>query len=538
MSKPSSPHDAAVMPPPSTKAMLVGISMALFAAFGGYLYGYDTGYISGTKEMPYWLQRFGEPDDSGKFILTTEKNSLVTSILSVGTFVGALLASPIGDTLGRRWGVIAACGVFCIGTTLQLASSSISTLAVGRVFAGLGVGVTSCLIPMYQSECAPKWIRGAVVACYQWAITIGLLIAAIVVNVTKNRPDSSCYRIPIGLEFIWATILALGLFCLPESPKYLIFKGRKEQARAALGRLLSLPADSEQVTREFNEVNDALVLERTIGVGSYADCFRSGKGRYRLRTLSGMGIQALQQLSGVNFIFYFGTSFFKNCGISNAFTISIITNAVNVSMTIPGIWAVDKTGRRLSLLMGAALMAVCEFIVAILGLTVSTSSSAGQNAMIASVCIYLGAFAASWGPVPWVVTSEIFPLAIRAKAMSLSTASNWALNFAIGYSTPYLVDSGPGKAGLGTNIFFLWGGLCTLCFFFTFLCIPETKGLSLEQVDDLYQNSSIIGSDSYRRKLLTAESGRMMTFTKAEDGSNGKEVAGIEMKREERIEGL
>ncbi|EGF99212.1 uncharacterized protein MELLADRAFT_50751 [Melampsora larici-populina 98AG31] len=536
MSKNISGNAGAVLPPASTRAKLVGIAMALFAAFGGYLYGYDTGYISGTKEMPYWLQKFGEPDGSGKYILSTVNNSLVTSILSVGTFFGALLASPVGDLLGRRWGVIVSCGVFSIGVALQAASSSIPMFAVGRVFAGLGVGSTSCLVPMYQSECAPKWIRGAVVACYQWAITIGLLIAAVVVNVTKLRPDASCYRIPIGLEFIWATILSLGMFILPESPKYLILKGRESEARLALGRLLSLPADSEQVAREYDEVNDSLVLERTIGAGSYADCFKSGKGRYRLRTLTGMGVQALQQLSGVNFIFYYGTSFFKKSGVNDPFTINVITNVVNVVMTIPGIWAVDKSGRRMSLLMGGALMASCEFVVAILGIVVSGDNPAGQHSLIAFVCIYLGAFAASWGPIPWVVTSEIYPLAIRAKAMSLSTASNWALNFAIGFSTPYLVDSGPGKAGLGSNVFFIWGGLCSLCFVFTFFCIPETKGLSLEQVDDLYQNSSILGSDSYRRKLLTAEATNV-AFGNGEAG-NSQELMTVDGKSEEKIEQL
>lgn len=129
--------------------------MALFAAFGGYLYGYDTGYISGTKEMPFWLETFGEPNGSGGFTLSTANDSLVTSILSVGTFCGALLAYPFGDILGRRWGVIASCGVFCIGVALQTASTTIPIFALGRVFAGLGVGLTSCLVPMYQSECAP-----------------------------------------------------------------------------------------------------------------------------------------------------------------------------------------------------------------------------------------------------------------------------------------------------------------------------------------------------------------------------------------------
>ncbi|MBW0516741.1 hypothetical protein O181_056456 [Austropuccinia psidii MF-1] len=494
--------------PVNTQAKIVGISMALFAAFGGFLYGYDTGYISGIKEMPYWIQLFGDLDPNGKYYLTTANDSLVTSILSAGTFTGALLAYPFGDFLGRRWGVIAACGVFSIGVIMQTASTSIPLFAVGRVFAGIGVGLTSCLIPMYQSECSPKWIRGAVVACYQWAITIGLLIAAVVVNSTKDFNNHSSYRIPVAIQLAWAFILSLGLFFLPESPKFLVLKGRERDAKASLGRLLSLPVDSPQVLAEYTEVNEALKAEGTFGKSGYLECFKSGPSKHRLRTLTGMALQALQQLTGINFIFYYGTTFFKNSNLPNPFTATIITNVVNVVMTIPGIWLVDRAGRRPLLLYGAGLMCVCEFIVAIAGLKVDKNNLAGQHVLIAFVCIYIAGFASTWGPLAWVVTSEIYPLALRATAMSLSTASNWAMNFAIGYSTPYLVDVGPGKAGLKSNVFFIWGACCALCGLFTFFFIPETKGLSLEQVDQLYMNSSILGSNAYRQKLISGQVGR------------------------------
>jgi sugar porter (SP) family MFS transporter len=482
---------------PEGKSKLPGILMASFAAFGGFLFGYDTGYISGVKAMPYWLQLFGT---NGK--LETSNDSLVTSILSAGTFFGALFAYPVGDFLGRRLGIVFACLVFSVGVALQTAATAIPVFTVGRVFAGLGVGLVSCLVPMYQSETAPKWIRGGVVACYQWAITIGLLVAAIVVNATKDIDDERCYRIPIGIQFIWAAILSGGIYTLPESPRYLILKGRDDEARRALGRLLSTEPDSEEVQAEFTDIAGALETERAIGATSYLDCFRSGQGRNGLRTWTGIILQALQQLTGINFIFYYGTTFFMRSGITNSFIITIATNVVNVGMTVPGIWAVDKVGRRSLLIIGAVVMCVCEFIVAIVGVTVSVTNQSGQKVLIAFVCIYIGAFAATWGPIAWVVVGEIFPLAIRAKSMSMATASNWLWNFAIGYSTPYLVDEGAGKAGLGAKVFFIWGGCCFLCLAFTYFFIPETKGLSLEQVDLLYQNSSIIGSNQYRRQLI------------------------------------
>ncbi len=168
---------------------------------------------------------------------------------------------------------------------------------------------------------------------------------------------------------------------------------------------------------------------------SYSDCFRPTSNRILFRTVTGMAIMAGQQLTGINFIYYYGTTFFQRSGVSDPFLISVITNVVNVVFTIPGIWLVDRAGRRSLLLIGAAGMLTCQYIVAIVGISVKSTDMAGQSVLIAFVCIYIVFFASSWGPVPWVVTGEIYPLSVRAKAMSMSTASNWLWNTAIGFAS-------------------------------------------------------------------------------------------------------
>ncbi|KAL5361310.1 general substrate transporter [Aspergillus floccosus] len=465
-----------------------------FVAFGGILFGYDTGTISGILAMPYWAQTFstGYRDSTGQLNVTASQSAAIVSILSAGTFFGALGAAPTGDLLGRRWGLIASNGVFVVGVVLQTIATSIPPFLAGRFFAGLGVGLISALVPLYQSETAPKWIRGFIVGSYQWAITIGLLLASVVNNSTHMRNDSGSYRIPIAVQFAWSIILVGGVLILPETPRYLIKKGKREAATKSLAKLRRLPEDHAAVQSELGEIQANHEYEISLGGSSYIDCFRGNVGK---RLLTGCLLQGLQQLTGINFIIYYGTQFFKNSGYSNEFVINLIINCVNVGSTIPGLYAIDKWGRRPVLLAGAVGMFVSQLLVAILGTTTTSQDSMGtiivhnegaQKAAIAFICLFIFFFAASWGPVAWVVTGEIFPLKTRAKSLSMTTATNWIVNWALGYATPYLVNYGPGNANLQSKIFFVWCGCCFLCIVFVYFMIYETKGLTLEEVDELY----------------------------------------------------
>lgn len=479
----------------------MAILVSAFAAFGGFLYGYDTGTISGIIDMNFFLQTFGYQQPDGKYQLQSQDKSLIVSILSAGTFCGALLGYPTSDFLGRRWGLIVACFIFSIGVSCQVAATSLPLFVVGRVVAGLGVGIVSCIVPMYQSECAPKWIRGAIVSAYQWFITIGLLIAAVINNATKDMQSYACYQIPIGVQLIWALILSIGMFFLPESPRYLVMKNHIDRAFKSQAKLNSTTTDDENVTNEVNRMVTNMRSMSKHSSSSYIDCFKMGPQKNLIRTLVGIFLQAWQQLTGINFIFYYGTSFFHHSGIEQPFLITIVTNIINVVMTIPGMLLIDKVGRRKILLIGAIGMLLCEYIIAIIGTIVGQSNESAQKTLIAFVCIYIAFFASTWGPSAWVITGELYPLVIRAKCMSLSSASNWLWNFALGYATPYMVDAD--KGNMGSKVFFVWGSACVGCLMFAFFCIWETKGLSLEQVDYLICNSSPTSSSKLNHALRT-----------------------------------
>ena len=262
-------------------------------------------------------------------------------------------------------------------------------------------------VPLYQSETAPKWIRGVIVGSYQLAITIGLLLASIVNNATHNRNDTGSYRIPISVQFAWALILITGMVILPDTPRYMIKRNNLAGATKALAIIRRLPETDPAIIEELAEIQANHEYELSLGKSTYLDCF---KGNLLKRLLTGCLLQALQQLTGINFIFYYGTQFFKNSGFHNSFVISLITNCVNTASTFPGLYAIDKWGRRPVLFWGAVGMCVSQFLVAILGTTTTGQDASGaivvhniaaQKAAIAFICIYIFFFAASWGPIAW-----------------------------------------------------------------------------------------------------------------------------------------
>jgi sugar porter (SP) family MFS transporter len=259
-------------------------------------------------------------DDPSGYVISSSNKSLITSILSAGTFFGAIIAGDLADWFGRRTTIISGCGIFMVGVALQVASTTVALLVVGRLIAGFGVGFVSAIIILYMSEIAPRKVRGAIVSGYQFCVTIGLMTASCVDYGTENRTDSGSYRIPIAIQLIWAIILAVGLFFLPESPRYYVRKGDLTKAAEVLGRVRDQPTDSDYVKEELAEIVANNEYEMTIipqggYFQSWANCFTgslwSPNSNLR-RTILGTSLQMMQQWTGVNFVFYFGTTFFTN----------------------------------------------------------------------------------------------------------------------------------------------------------------------------------------------------------------------------------
>lgn len=299
---------------------------------------------------------------------------------------------------------------------------------------------------------------------------------------------------------------------LPDSPRYFVKKGNIPRAIDSLSRVRGQPADSVYVQSELaeivaNEEYERALIPSTTWFGSWANCFKGSlwesKSNLR-RTILGTSIQMMQQWTGVNFIFYYSTPFLQSTGaISNEFLISMVFTLVNVCSTPLSFWTVERFGRRFILIVGAAGMLVCQFLVAIIGVTVGfdhthpdpedpdasiADNISAVNAQIAFIAIFIFFFASTWGPGAWIVIGEIFPLPIRSRGVGLSTASNWLWNTIIAVITPYMTGAKYGN--LKSKVFFVWGGLCTCALVYSYFLIPETKGLTLEQVDKMMEETT------------------------------------------------
>lgn len=287
--------------PVTVKAYLI----CAFAAFGGIFFGYDTGWMSGVLGMNYFIKQYtGLPyppaTPVADFHLTARDQSLTTSILSAGTFFGAVVAGDLADFIGRRMTIIGGCFIFSIGCILETASTGLGLMVAGRLICGFGVGFISAIVILYMSvslsgvalqcpprhddaesyqEIAPKKVRGAMVAGYQFCITIGILFANCVVYSTQNRLDTGSYRIPIAVQFLWAIILAIGLFLLPESPRFFVKKGRLEDAAISLSRVRGQPIESDFIQDELAEIianheYEQQIIPQTSYLGGWANCFK------------------------------------------------------------------------------------------------------------------------------------------------------------------------------------------------------------------------------------------------------------------------
>ncbi|KAI0027786.1 general substrate transporter [Vararia minispora EC-137] len=472
-----------------------------FACIGGGLFGLDISSMSGVLNNNAYLDYFHHPGSNAQ-------GGIVAS-MPAGSFAGALLVTALADKIGRKNTVILSGIIWVIGSIIQCASINRGMLVAGRVISGISVGIASSVVPVYQSEITAPSIRGRLVSLQQWAITWGILIQYFVQFGCSYINGVASFRIPWGLQMIPAIILSVGMLLFPESPRWLIDNGREEEALEILADLHGKgDKNNELVLLEFEEIRAQVHFEKTEGAKSWSDLLKPGIFR---RVGLGTSLQMWSQLSGMNIMMYYIIYVFQGAGITGRrgnLIADSVQYVLNVALTIPAIIFIDKWGRRPMLLVGTLLMGFFLFLVGglqgrfgdwgeINGSRVWVITGHGSVTRGIIVCSYLFvcSFAITMGPVSWTYPAELFPMRVRAKAVSLSTATNWVFNFALAWAVP------PGLSSIAWKTYFIFGTFNFAAFIHIFFMFPETAGRTLEEIEEVFAQGHVFSAWAIERHV-------------------------------------
>ncbi|KAL1928314.1 hypothetical protein VTP01DRAFT_3230 [Rhizomucor pusillus] len=486
----------------SDAGLLLYVNTA-FAAMGGLLFGYDFGVTSGVMAMQPFAEYFAP--------LTPAFKGALNSLMGTGAVFGCLIAGWMSDRWGRRDSIAISALVFIVGGVLQCASQNIEMQLIGRFISGLSVGACSVLSPMYNAELAPKEIRGRLVGFQQLMIDIGMLISGWLDYGTNNITNDWSWRIPYLVQIIPAIVLATAPFFLPRSPRWLVEKGRYEEAHRVLARIHGKGnMQHAYVLQELQEIKDNVELENNIAVTNYWTMLADRKNSRILWI--GCSIAVFQQLTGANVIMYYAPLMFQQAGLKGS--LSLLANGVNYAVMVifclPGLWLVDKLGRIKLMIIGSTGMCIgfilmaglyggcgyVEWSEADLSHVINMSEHPeAANAVIAFIFIFVAFYGTTWSPVAWIYIAEMFPLRIRSKGFAFASALLWCANILVGQVTPVLMD----KITWGTYLVYAAIGIIMLVWIILFA--PETKGLSLEELEVIFKGPIIVTKLDYEGYL-------------------------------------
>jgi SP family galactose:H+ symporter-like MFS transporter len=435
---------------------------AAITATGGLLFGYDTGVISGA--LLFIREDFAPLSDLVQ--------GIIVSFLLVGAVTGALIGGPTSDRFGRRTTVFVAAIVFAIGALAAAFAPNAAFLVFARFLLGLGVGFASLVVPLYIAEIAPPDTRGALVSLNQLMITIGILVSYLV-GVAFTPIEG--WRYMFAVAVIPAVVLGVGMLFLPETPRWLYEHGYAERARGVLRRTLA--GDEAEVEREIQEIEEIRRQEEQQERVGYAELLEPW---IRLALIIGIGLAIFQQVTGINTVIYYAPTTLEAAGFSAGGAIAataVGVGIVNVGFTILALLIIDRLGRKPLLLIGLIGMIVSLFL---LGLVFMLGAESAALGLLATICLglYIASFAISLGPVFWLMISEIYPLNIRGKAMSIASLSNWGSNFLVSLTFLLLID-----AFGQTGTFWLYAAVGVVAWVFVWFWVPETKGRTLEEIE-------------------------------------------------------
>jgi MFS transporter, SP family, galactose:H+ symporter len=430
------------------------IIAALIASFGGFLFGYNTGVISGALLFI-----------SNKLYLTLAQEAMVVSVILIGAIIGSIIGGIIADRVGRKNTLILTSLLFCIGTFTLVFADDFSELIIGRILSGFGVGIASIVVPLYISEMSESSYRGALVSMNQLAIVTGMLSAYIINFAFAN---SGNYKAMFACGFLPAFVLFFGMLFIPDTPSFLASKSKFAKAKKVLRKIGRNKKDEEAFLKNHKNKRKSVSLKTLFSPSVIKSL------------IIGIGLCVFQQITGINTVFYYAPKIFKIAGFQTAGGAIFATvglGIVNLIMTIVAMILLDRSGRRKLLVIGISGMIISLFI---LGFSFLFDPKDTGIVSVISLMGYVAFFAMSLGPIAWLMISEIFPLGIRGRAMGIATFSNWLCNYIVSVSFLYLV-----KYFTIGGTFWIYSFISMLALIFVLKKVPETKNKSLEDIQKI-----------------------------------------------------
>lgn len=439
-----------------------------FGSFGGILFGYDIGVMTGA--LPFlkidWVSSMSNATLVG----------WVTSGVTFGAIFGGALAGQLADRLGRRRMILYSAVIFCVFSILSgvAPNNGVFYLIIIRCFLGLAVGAASALVPPYMAELAPARLRGRMNGLNQTMIVSGMLISYIMDYLFKGLPTAWGWRIMLAFAAVPAIVLFFGVLKLPESPRYLVNHGQNDEARKVLSYVRS---NDNEIDSELNDIKKTAETEKHAANKSvsYASLFT---GKYRYLVIAGVGVAAFQQFQGANAIFYYIPLIVESAlkiNASDALIWSVLQGVILVVGALLYMVIAEKFKRRTLIMCGGTVMAISFLIPAIVNKITSTEH---PMLLLVFLCVYVFFYAFTWAPLTWVIVGEMFPLAVRGKAAGLASSFNWIGSFVVGLLFPIMTASLSQEA-----VFAIFGVICIFGVLFVKFFVPETKGISLEEIE-------------------------------------------------------
>ncbi|KZT09441.1 general substrate transporter [Laetiporus sulphureus 93-53] len=513
---------------PSYPRWLVGkpllIMSSALASLGDAMFGYSQGAIAAVQVQPPFIKRFFGRDVTMEQIrigdtgVNPELQAITVSCLNLSALVAALGAAYVCDVLGRRMSVRIGGIIYLIASFFQIFASNLAVFIVGRLIQGVAVGMLSMTVPILQCEIAPGHSRGLFISIEYLCLNFGYLLSSWVgYGFFFALPSEISWRGPYIIQAALAVILIAWSFVLPETPRFLISNGFEEEGLRVLADLHAAGNEQdEKVQISFKEIRAAVERDRHLQQASWRELFTD----YTRRTIMGITCQMFAQFNGINAILYFLPSNLTRAGfsISKALLYSGVSAIVYCLGTIPTMFLIDRWGRRPFFIVGSFGLAACLGVVG--GLQFKSRSLPVGNARIpyadgifAAICVYLFFFGATWGPAPYLLGAEIFPMRARAKGVALSTTSNWLCNFIIAFVTPPLF------AAIHGGFYFILLGLCVISGIFVYFVYPETAHRTLEELGEVFGDKGGAEEELKADVLLTVPGSGIQTSDNASEAT-------------------